>query len=315
MQSSFPSQQISSVSLSNAQDSRFNTQGKDTTITADEHYDSVIWLNKEKLDICSSAAEEDIDYITTESNLFLRASNYFLGKENDAFWVNPLESYARSGLKPVQLQCAKNVGFNIPDTLISNHPADILHFIQQSPTPVIAKPFSTINWQENDELFYFPTTVITAEQVASSEAEIQLCPVIYQQCIEKRYELRVTVMGQTIMAAKLNYPDQGRVDAREHFASQDFTIEKVTLPPAIHDQCLALMEQLGLVYGCLDLIVDKSGNYYFLEINNAGQFLWKEHRGEGFPLLHIYCDFIESQDKHFQWNGRGEYLYKDLMGE
>lgn len=311
MQSSFPAKQFSSLSLSQSQESSFATSGKDIEINARKNYDAVIWLNREKIEICSSAAKEDKDYIALESDLFLRSSNYFLG--DDAFWVNPLASYARSSLKPVQLSCAKNVGFTIPNTLISNNNTDVLHFIKQSKKPVIAKPFSTINWQENDELFYFPTTIITAEQVEASAEEVQLCPIIYQECIEKRYELRVTVMGSTVIAAKINNQPDGKVDWREVSASQELDIEKVTLPAAVHDKCLALMESLGLVYGCLDLIVDKEGRYYFLEVNNAGQFLWKELYGDGMPLLHIYCDFIESQDKHFLWDGQAHYLYKEML--
>ena len=44
------------------------------------------------------------------------------------------------------------------------------------------------------------------------------------------------------------------------------------------------MQSLGLVYGAIDLIVTPSGEYVFLEINPAGQFLWAESAA-GLPLL------------------------------
>jgi len=36
------------------------------------------------------------------------------------------------------------------------------------------------------------------------------------------------------------------------------------------------MNIMGLRYGAFDFIVDKSGDYFFLECNPSGQWLWLE---------------------------------------
>ena len=36
------------------------------------------------------------------------------------------------------------------------------------------------------------------------------------------------------------------------------------------------MSALNLYYGAMDFIVDKNGNWYFIEINPNGQFAWLE---------------------------------------
>jgi hypothetical protein len=45
------------------------------------------------------------------------------------------------------------------------------------------------------------------------------------------------------------------------------------------------MQKLGLVYGCIDLVVDTAGSIYFLEVNQAGQFLFVEEALPSMPLL------------------------------
>jgi hypothetical protein len=39
-----------------------------------------------------------------------------------------------------------------------------------------------------------------------------------------------------------------------------------------------LTKELGLNYGAIDLVRATTGEYFFLEINSAGQYLWIEDR-------------------------------------
>jgi glutathione synthase/RimK-type ligase-like ATP-grasp enzyme len=48
------------------------------------------------------------------------------------------------------------------------------------------------------------------------------------------------------------------------------------LPIEIKTKLLALHKEFKLVYGAYDFIVDPNGEYYFLEVNPAGQWLWME---------------------------------------
>lgn len=45
------------------------------------------------------------------------------------------------------------------------------------------------------------------------------------------------------------------------------------------------MREPGLVFGCIDLAVDHDGNYYFLEVNRAGRFLFVEDMMPAYPVL------------------------------
>lgn len=65
----------------------------------------------------------------------------------------------------------------------------------------------------------------------------------------------------------------------------------------ISRQCLAICRTLGLTFGCIDLIVDKKGNTIFLEINEAGQFLWKVEIDSSLPLLDAFYRLLSNSDK------------------
>ena len=38
------------------------------------------------------------------------------------------------------------------------------------------------------------------------------------------------------------------------------------------------MAHFGLVYGAVDIRLTEEGEYYFLEVNTAGEFLFADHR-------------------------------------
>src|SRR3546814_19765329 len=45
------------------------------------------------------------------------------------------------------------------------------------------------------------------------------------------------------------------------------------------------MRELGIVFGCFDLAIDGKGEAHFLEVNQAGQFLFVEEMAPQLPLL------------------------------
>jgi len=308
-QSSFPAKKLSTIFVNDGsvKHSKENEQNNGFV----NSHDVVIFLSESVTSLAEDLSELDHEYVTRESDTFIRSCNYFYtGK---TFWVNPLESYAKSGLKPVQLKTAKKVGLTLPETIISNNPNDIIQFIEKCRGKVITKPFSNMTWQEEGNHHYFPTTLISVDDIKNNFDSVKLCPLIYQECVERDYEVRVTIMGATVIAAKLTKESSQSVDWRVINTTDNLHIERIKIPDVVKKQCLDLTKNLNLVYGCIDFIVDKNSNYIFLEINNAGQFLWKELSGDRFPMLHIFCDFIESRDPEFQWDGDEKYFAKKLQ--
>jgi glutathione synthase/RimK-type ligase-like ATP-grasp enzyme len=117
-------------------------------------------------------------------------------------------------------------------------------------------------------------------------------PYLLQALVDKRYDVRVTVIGSEAFAARIESqsdPD-ARVDWRRgHTSGLVHQVEE--LPREIAERCGRLVSSYGLLFAALDLAVDQDGRYVFLEINPNGQWAWIEQR-IGLPLRARLADVL-----------------------
>ncbi|MCC7634778.1 hypothetical protein IEN52_11595 [Stenotrophomonas rhizophila] len=59
------------------------------------------------------------------------------------------------------------------------------------------------------------------------------------------------------------------------------------------------MNDLGIVSGGFDFIINKKDEWIFLEVNEAGQFFFVEGWCQELPVVDAFCQFIESKDENF----------------
>jgi hypothetical protein len=222
-----------------------------------------------------------------------------------AFAVNAYHAASAAENKLVQLRAAQEVGFALPDTLVSNDPRRIRAFLDRhAAAGTICKSFRPVTWEGDHNVAILYTSKVTLDQLPS-DATLQLAPAIFQAYVDKAHEVRVTAMGQELFASKLDSQGTatGAVDWRltdEH----ELAIEPVTLPDTVARRCRELLARLGLVFGCFDFIVTPAGDYVFLEVNQMGQWLWKEQECPALPLLQAFCDFLVSHDPAFRYEPR-----------
>ncbi len=211
-----------------------------------------------------------------------------------AFWVNPLEGRRRASLKAVQLSEACACGLEVPRTLMSNDPARIRAFLSAHPEGTVFKPFYPAQWEHHERVAVQLTSEVRAQDLPE-DAVLRLTPGIFQPKLEKAYELRVTWMGGVALTARLRSQESSatRLDWRER--SVDLRVEPAVLPDGVSRACRRLMERLGLVFGCLDLVVTPDGRHVFLEVNPMGQFLWVEDACPELPLLDAFCRFLAAR--------------------
>ena len=134
---------------------------------------------------------------------------------------------------------------------------------------MIYKAFSATpeTWRE--------TRVVSATEIAQLD-QVRLAPLIFQEAIPGGCDLRVTVVGDRLFPAEIVGPADGyEYDFRLHTAQSSIT--PVELPVTVTDRLLALMRRLDLGYGAIDLRRGSDGDYVFLEINPAGQWLFVEY--------------------------------------
>lgn len=158
-----------------------------------------------------------------------------------------------------------------------------------------------------------PYTAFVTEEKLVEDRLLQAAPGIYQAVVPKQFEIRATVMGQSVLAAKIlsQETEHGRQDWRKAYA--ELRMEAIQLPPRIEQRCIALLRCLGYVFGCFDFVVTPTGEHVFLEVNQMGQFLFLENYTE-LPLLDAFTDFLCSGSPNFRWEQKGTGLrYQDLQ--
>jgi glutathione synthase/RimK-type ligase-like ATP-grasp enzyme len=189
----------------------------------------------------------------------------------DAFWVNDPALDHVAHRKVTQLQVARRCGFRLPDTLISNDPDEVRVFVDQHGYRKVAyKAFSALEdqWRE---------TRVLQPQELSLLGEVRHAPVIFQEYIEAVYDLRITLVGDAIFAAAIHSQETSYpVDFRMDMANAQIT--PIELPADLEERLHAYRRALGLEYGAVDMRLRPDGEYVFLEINPAGQWLFVEEK-------------------------------------
>jgi glutathione synthase/RimK-type ligase-like ATP-grasp enzyme len=188
-------------------------------------------------------------------------------------WLNCPTHIFLAEDKPKQLVLANKLGFNIPETNITNR-YDLVSKMQEQ-IQVVAKPLKHALMSHDEVIFTSRIQAVTPSQSDS----IQLAPVIFQEEVEKLYDIRVTVVGSSIFSVciKTLCKSTEAVDWR----SAEYTNlvhEVIDLPNELQEKCQSLMKILGLNFGAIDFVYDKNEKYWFLEINPNGQWAWIENQ-------------------------------------
>jgi glutathione synthase/RimK-type ligase-like ATP-grasp enzyme len=211
-------------------------------------------------------------------------------------WVSHPDNLRTAARKPLQLLLARRLGFTIPQTMITNIPEQAKAFIDRLQGDVIVKAAGN-GWvysSEGQEVTYVMTNLLEGE-AREHLHEIKVAPVVFQEYVPKAYEIRANVVGQQVLAIRIDSQQSeiSRVDWRRYDVSKT-PYTPYTLPPNVTRQCLALTRSLGLEFGAIDLIRRPDGTYVFLEINGNGQFLWAEELS-GVPVSATLAQLLAGQ--------------------
>lgn len=195
----------------------------------------------------------------------------------DALWVNRPRAADFAESKLAQLRAARASGLMIPETLISNHAPDIAALIKRW-GKIVFKTFYPQSWQDNRRGVSHQMSVVALDDTSSlPEPSIAMSPGIYQRYIDKNCDIRVTVIGCQIFAVKMkNKSGEAYFDWRSHSNDEDMQAETFVPSASLEFKIRNMMQRLGIVFGCIDLVVDHHDDIYFLEVNQAGQFLFVE---------------------------------------
>lgn len=224
---------------------------------------------------------------------------------NMARWVNSYDAQVRSTSKMLQLKVARDLGISIPNTIMTNDPLRILSFIKSN-RRTIYKPFSGTSEIVDGRAVAYETVEIFEKDVAKYEIQ-RLTIGIFQEYLEKSFEVRVTCFGPYCFGLKLNSGDKipHLIDWR-NYQLGTVDMSGIPVPDVISDQCRAFMTKMGVQFGAFDFVVGPSGNWTFLEINESGQFLFAEKADPAIRILDSFCHFLINPDQQEKCESFGD---------
>jgi glutathione synthase/RimK-type ligase-like ATP-grasp enzyme len=194
-------------------------------------------------------------------------------------WMSHPAAVWRAEFKPYQLAVARELGLTLPRTCITNEPAAVRQFAN-SVHRMIGKPVRSGHLVRNGQELAIFTSEISTKDLENLSG-VELAPCIYQELLEKRHDIRVTIVGDRIFSAGIDSqsdPD-ARVDWRQT-SNPEIGHFRVQLPSAMEEQLKALMHRLQLTFGAIDLVHTADDRYVFLEVNPSGQWLWLDDKLE-----------------------------------
>ncbi|OGK21892.1 hypothetical protein A3C23_00910 [Candidatus Roizmanbacteria bacterium RIFCSPHIGHO2_02_FULL_37_13b] len=195
------------------------------------------------------------------------------------FIINSIDLLMLSSNKLDQLNTANKLGFSIPETLISADYDSLLSFISNHDGKAVIKNIVTsqIRYGKYSRLFF--TIPITKNKFVNYH---KLKPIDYplflQEEIEKKIELRITIIGKKVFATALDSQSTklGKTDWRREIP-ENIKHSVYILPIEIEKGCLDLLRHYHLQFGTIDMAVTPEGKYVFFELNPNGQYLWIEN--------------------------------------
>lgn len=255
-----------------------------------DSYDTVWFRKPQAVEIKPNDIDPTVvKLLNSEMNVFIKEFyNINLNKR----WVNSTWANQKASCKLAGLTVAKKIGFRVPDTIVTNNPLSAEMFAKKCNWSILTKPFLGRAFNMQDKIYHSYSVKVSKHEFYELKDRIKNCTSIFQEYIEKKLELRVTVIGNEIFTAAIYSQEDERTlyDCRAIDAYNLKHIEYL-LPEHIKRKVLEFNRHYELNFSTFDIILTPENEYVFLECNPNGQWLWIEDL-TGMPLSKTMADFL-----------------------
>jgi ATP-grasp ribosomal peptide maturase len=203
-------------------------------------------------------------------------------------WLNHPSRIGYAEYKPVQLAAAGTAGLSVPRTMITNDPAAAARFAEET-GPVVYKPFSSPTERDGQRMFVYTSPVKAADL---ADEAIRHTAHLFQEHLEKAYEVRLTVVDDRFFGARLDARSTAsQIDWRSDYDAIEYAV--VEVPDPVRRGVWEMLRGLGLRFAAADFVVTPAGDWYFLDLNPNGQWAWIEQE-TGLPICAALADALTS---------------------
>jgi glutathione synthase/RimK-type ligase-like ATP-grasp enzyme len=179
-----------------------------------------------------------------------------------ALVVNPSRAAAANGSKPYQLGQIRELGFEVPETLVTTDPQAARDF-----------------WRLHGDVVYKSVSgtrsVISRLRPEHAErlASVASCPTQFQRYVPGT-DHRVHVVGNELFASEV----VSEAEDYRYPGGQPVEIRTCSLPREVEDRCRALAVAARLPLAGIDLRRTPEGDWYCFEVNPSPAFTYYESR-------------------------------------
>ncbi len=208
------------------------------------------------------------------------------------FELDPLAAVRKTDHKELQLTLARELGLSIPRTLFTNDPAAAREFYEALDGKVVTKMQSSFAIYRGGEEHVVFTNKVEKRHLDELDG-LRFCPMTFQELVEKKVELRSTVVGKRVFTAAVD--SQKKADTKLDWRRDGLGLIRdwvpYSLPKKVENALVALCGKFGLNYAAADFIVTQGGDHVFLEINAGGEWMWLADK-PGLPIAGALADVL-----------------------
>lgn len=212
----------------------------------------------------------------------------------DVYSLGKPSVYRRLDSKEEQLKVADKIGLKIPETCLTNNPEEARKFILKHQNVVAKMQTGFAIYEDGVENVVF-TNVVSEDRLEELDS-LLYCPMQFQKMIKKKKELRVTIVGRDVYAFEVDSQqfEDSKVDWRKDGVNLIDKWVRTELPADVEEKLLELLDVYNVDYGAIDIIVSPEDEYFFIEINAAGEFFWLDNLTEenliSKSIADVLCD-------------------------
>ena len=185
---------------------------------------------------------------------------------------------------------------NVPRTLMSNAPLAVKEYLRQNNERMICKAFFPHIWQKDGgHSFAVTETFELRPDMLPDDEVLTYAPAIYQEMVVKQFDVRMVLLGAAVYSYSLHNSKEA-IDWRQDASQGLVKVESIETPPEVEKAVLAFAARSGIAYGSFDFAVDAQGRWWYLEVNEGGQFLWLDEFNRSLRVQEKFLAFLTAPE-------------------
>lgn len=268
---------------------------------------SSVWLRMIPRPTHENDNPEIVRYVTQEWELCWKWCLNSIKQDRiiDSEW-----KITRAANKFLQLQIATQMGLKVPKTLVTTNAEDFYEFYESNERTVVKTLGGFGTKLDNTRFKAIYTNRVSTEDMQNAES-LKLAPVIFQEEIEKSYEVRATLVGSKLFSCKIESQRSERTttDWRK-YDFKNVPHSPIELPKDVEEKLKELARHFGIRFASFDLAVSRENEIIFFEMNPNSQWVWIE-KLTGLQITDALIDLLSKEKGalHVDKYG-GEYIEK-----